>query len=209
MATRFRCSGASAIRVGSRLTVSGTWRVEGERGPHTRYFRQPAQTLSPSAAGNLGPFPCTAPRNAISAISEGRSAQRQVQTYRNPPASAPLPFIAPRMWRERKEHSMPRQKSLVTVIRDMVQQEVRSAVQSLFSTVSPTKPAPNRRRRRRKTRGTWRPGGPGRPPKAVAEKMAQKKAAAAAPVSEAKNGRRRRRRRRGPGRPARSKTKAA
>src|SRR5207245_5033665 len=133
-----------------------------------RYFRQPAQTLSPSAAGNLGPFPCTAPRNAISAIGECRSAQRQVQTYNNPPASAPLPFIAPRMWRERKEHSMPRQKSLVTVIRDMVQQEVRSAVLSLLSTVSRRKRARNRRRRRRRPRGTWWHVGHVAAPKAVA-----------------------------------------
>jgi hypothetical protein len=84
---------------------------------------------------------------------------------------------------------MPRQRSLVTVIRDLVQQEVRSAINSLLSTVSPKARAKNGRRRR--TRGTWHPGGPGRPPKAVAEKMAQKKPAAATPVV----GRRRRRRR--------------
>ncbi len=93
---------------------------------------------------------------------------------------------------------MPRQQSLATVIRDMVQQEVGSAIQSLLGSVSTGKNAKNgRRRRRRKGRGKWRPGGPGRPPKAVAERMAQK------PV------RRRRRRRRGPGRAAGSKTKAA
>ncbi len=58
---------------------------------------------------------------------------------------------------------MPRQRSLVTVIRDMVQQEVRSAIRSLLSTVSTEKPkAKNGRRRKR--RGKWRPGGPGRPP---------------------------------------------
>ena len=75
---------------------------------------------------------------------------------------------------------MPRQRSLVTVIRDMVQQEVRSAIQSLLGSISmPTTKPKSGRRRRRRTRGTWRPGGPGRPPKAVAEKMAQKKAAAA------------------------------
>lgn len=103
---------------------------------------------------------------------------------------------------------MPRQRSLVTVIRDMVQQEVRSAIQSLLGSISmpPTKPKNGRRRRR--TRGTWRPGGPGRPPKAVAEKMAQKKAAAATPGSKTKTIHRRRRRR-GPGRPAGSKKKAA
>src|SRR5438094_6583914 len=100
---------------------------------------------------------------------------------------------------------MPRQRSLVTVIRDMVQQEVRSAIQSLLGGISSTKPkAKNGRRRRRKARGKWRPGGPGRPPKAVAEKMAHTKVPT--PVApKAKTVRRRRRRRRGPG----SKTKAA
>ena len=103
---------------------------------------------------------------------------------------------------------MPRQRSLVTVIRDLVQEEARSAIQSLLGSVSTRKRAKNgRRRRRRKTRGKWRPGGPGRPPKAVAEKMAQKKAAPVSP--KPKTGRRRRRRRRGPGRPAGSKKKAA
>src|SRR2546425_8614518 len=105
---------------------------------------------------------------------------------------------------------MPRQRSLVTVIRDMVHQEVGSAIQSLLGSVSGTKPkAKNGRRRRRKARGKWRPGGPGRPPKAVAEKMARRKAAAATSGPKVKTTRRRRRRRRGPGRPAGSKTKAA
>ena len=82
---------------------------------------------------------------------------------------------------------MPRQRSLITVIRDMVQQEVRSAIQSLFGGIaaSKTRAKNGRRRRRRRTRGTWRPGGPGRPPKAVAEKMAHKKAAAATSGSRA------------------------
>ncbi len=106
---------------------------------------------------------------------------------------------------------MPRQKSLVTVIRDMVQQEVGSAIQSLLGGVSGTKPkTTNGRRRRRKARGKWRPGGPGRPPKAVAEKMARGKKAMVTPAApKAKSVRRRRRRRRGPGRPPGSKTKAA
>ena len=105
---------------------------------------------------------------------------------------------------------MPRQRSLVTVIRDMVQQEVGSAIQSLFGSISTGKTRlKNGRRRRRKARGKWRPGGPGRPPKAVAEKMAQKKGAATPVAPKAKNGRRRRRRRRGPGRPPGSKKKAA
>ncbi len=59
---------------------------------------------------------------------------------------------------------MPRQRSLVTVIRDMVQQEVQSAIQSLLGTVSSNKPkVKNGRRRRRKARGKWRPGGPAEP----------------------------------------------
>ena len=101
---------------------------------------------------------------------------------------------------------MPRRKSLVTVIRKLVGEEVGDAIHSLLGSVSSTKPkAKNgRRRRRRKARGKWRPGGPGRPPKAVAEKMAQK---AVAP--KAKTVRRRRRGRRGPGRPPGSKKKAA
>src|SRR6266446_2400454 len=99
---------------------------------------------------------------------------------------------------------MRRQKSLVTVIRDLVQEEVRSAIQSLLGSVSSNKPKARNGRRRRRARGKWRPGGPGRPPKAVAEKMAQK---AVAP--KAKTVRRRRRRRRGPGRPPGSKKKAA
>src|SRR2546422_5371800 len=105
---------------------------------------------------------------------------------------------------------MPRQRSLVTVIRDLVQQEVHSAIQSVLGTVSTGKAKPkNGRHRRRKARGKWRPGGPGRPPKAVAEKMAQAKKVAAPVPPKAKNGRRRRRRRRGPGRPSGSKKKAA
>src|SRR3989449_1019566 len=101
---------------------------------------------------------------------------------------------------------MRRQKSLVTVIRDLVQEEVRSAIQSLLGSVSSNKPKARNGRRRRRARGKWRPGGPGRPPKAVAAKMAHTKKAVVTPVaSKAKNGRRRRRHRRGPG----SKTKAA
>src|SRR5436309_16113221 len=97
---------------------------------------------------------------------------------------------------------MPRQRSLVTVIRDMVQREVGSAIQSLLGSVSTqkAKATNGRRRRRRKARGKWRPGGPGRPPKVVAEKMAHAKKAGAMPVSpKAQTVRRRRRRRRRPG----------
>jgi hypothetical protein len=60
---------------------------------------------------------------------------------------------------------MPRQKSLMTVIAALVREEVSSAVGSLLGTAKPK--AKNGRRKRR---GKWRPGGPGRPPKAVAEK---------------------------------------
>lgn len=102
---------------------------------------------------------------------------------------------------------MPKQRSLVTVIRDLVQHEVRSAIQSVLGTVSTRKKATNGRRRR--VRGKWRPGGPGRPPKAVAEKMARKKGAAATSASKPKAVRRRRRRRRGPGRSAESKKRTA
>ena len=103
---------------------------------------------------------------------------------------------------------MPRQRSLITVIHDLVQQEVRSAIQSLLGGISTGTAKPkekNGRRRRRKARGKWRPGGPGRPPKAVAEKMAHTKKVAAPIPPKTKTVHRRRRRRRGPG----SKTKAA
>ena len=107
---------------------------------------------------------------------------------------------------------MPRQRSLVTVIRDMVQREVGSAIQSLLGSISTgkRKATNGRRRRRRKARGKWRPGGPGRPPKAVAEKMAHTKKAVVTPAApKAKTVRRRRGRRRGSGRPPGSKKKAA
>ena len=104
---------------------------------------------------------------------------------------------------------MPRQRSLVTVIQNLVQREVSSAIRSLLGSVSSNKPKAKNGRRRRKGRGKWRPGGPGRPPKAVAEKAAQRRGAAATSGSKAKTVRRRRRRRRGPGRPPGSKKKAA
>jgi len=107
---------------------------------------------------------------------------------------------------------MPRQRSLITVIHDLVQQEVRSAIQSLLGGISTGTAKPkekNGRRRRRKARGKWRPGGASRPPKAVAEKMAHTKKVAAPIPPKTKTVHRRRRRRRGPGRPAWSKKKAA
>jgi hypothetical protein len=51
---------------------------------------------------------------------------------------------------------MPRRKSLVTVIRERVQEEVRQAMAGLFAVLAPKKPAKNGRRRRRRR--------PGRPP---------------------------------------------
>src|SRR2546427_366089 len=45
---------------------------------------------------------------------------------------------------------MPRQRSLVTVIRDMVQQEVQSAIHSLLGSVASTKPKTRNGRRRKR-----------------------------------------------------------
>jgi len=56
---------------------------------------------------------------------------------------------------------MPRQKSLVTAIQEIVRREVGDLLSSLLGS------APKAKRRR----GKWRPGGPGRPPKAVAARM--------------------------------------
>jgi hypothetical protein len=47
----------------------------------------------------------------------------------------------------------------MTIIRDLVQQEVRSAMQALLGSVSTAKPAKNGRRRRRHRRGPGRPPG--------------------------------------------------
>jgi hypothetical protein len=66
---------------------------------------------------------------------------------------------------------MPRQKSLVTVIRDLVRQEIGNAISGLLGTGGKTK---TRRRRRRGKRGPGRPPGSknkrrrGRPPKSAA-----------------------------------------
>jgi len=51
---------------------------------------------------------------------------------------------------------MPRRKSLITVIRELVQEEVRKAMAGLLGVFAPKKPPKNGRRRRRR--------GPGRPP---------------------------------------------
>src|SRR5437870_10112346 len=124
----------------------------------------------------------------------------------NPPIPVVLKLSATFVYlSSREEDGMPRQKSLLTIIRDLVQEEVGNAIRSFVGTVSAKKPSKNGRRRRRGTRRTWRPGGPGRPPKAVAERMARKKAAR----SSSKAKKVRRRERRGARRPAGSKTKAA
>jgi hypothetical protein len=54
---------------------------------------------------------------------------------------------------------MPRQKSLMTVIRALVQQEVRAAIRSLLGSVPTATRAKNGRRRRRRRRGPGRPRG--------------------------------------------------
>ena len=51
---------------------------------------------------------------------------------------------------------MPQRKSLVTVIRELVQEEVGKAMAGFLGAFGPKKPAKNGRRRRRR--------GPGRPP---------------------------------------------
>ena len=60
---------------------------------------------------------------------------------------------------------MPRQKSLVTAIREIVRREVRDAIASMFGST------PKAKRRG----GKWRPGGPGRPPAKIAARRARKK----------------------------------
>ena len=55
---------------------------------------------------------------------------------------------------------MPRRKGLVTVIRDLVREEVQEAVQGLLGAVGgPKKKVANGRRRRRRRRGSGRPPG--------------------------------------------------
>jgi hypothetical protein len=66
---------------------------------------------------------------------------------------------------------MPRHKNIVTVIREMVRDEVNAAVAGLLGA---TKTQAKTRRRRRRG-GKWRPGGPGRPPLAAKAARARKK----------------------------------
>ena len=49
---------------------------------------------------------------------------------------------------------MPRRKGLLTVIRDIVQQQVQEAIHGLLASASPKRKAKNGRRRRRKAQGT-------------------------------------------------------
>jgi hypothetical protein len=68
---------------------------------------------------------------------------------------------------------MPRPTNLLTLIRDLVRTEVTQAVDNFFGNLMRTPATKGKNgRRRKKARGKWRPGGPGRPPKAVAVKMA-------------------------------------
>jgi len=53
---------------------------------------------------------------------------------------------------------MSRQKSIITVIRELVQTEVRSAMASLFGSLT-SKKAPKNGRRRRRRRGPGQPPG--------------------------------------------------
>ena len=61
---------------------------------------------------------------------------------------------------------MARRKSLVTMIEDLVREQVEAAFASMLGT---------RAKSKRRARGMWRPGGPGRPPKAVAARRARRK----------------------------------
>jgi hypothetical protein len=54
---------------------------------------------------------------------------------------------------------MPRHKSLLTVIRELVQQEVHAAMQSLLGSYSTPTRARNGRRYRKRRRGPGRPRG--------------------------------------------------
>jgi hypothetical protein len=54
---------------------------------------------------------------------------------------------------------MPRRKSIITVIRELVQTEVRSAMAGLFGSLTSKKAPKNGRRRRRRRRGPGRPSG--------------------------------------------------
>jgi hypothetical protein len=59
---------------------------------------------------------------------------------------------------------MARPTSFLTLIQNLVREQVEDAIHALLGTAGSKKKAKNGRRRRRKARGKWRPGGPGRPP---------------------------------------------
>jgi hypothetical protein len=59
--------------------------------------------------------------------------------------------------RASREVGMPRQKSLITVIRELVQEEVRHAMAGFLGALAPKKRVQNGRRRRRRRPG--RPSG--------------------------------------------------
>lgn len=54
-----------------------------------------------------------------------------------PTRSVELPLDGQHASAAGEEDSMPRRKSLLTIVRDLVQQEVRSAFQTLVGTISP------------------------------------------------------------------------
>jgi hypothetical protein len=60
---------------------------------------------------------------------------------------------------------MARKKSLVIMIRDLVREQVEGALASMLGAGATSK----------RRRGKWRPGGPGRPPKAVAARRRKKR----------------------------------
>jgi hypothetical protein len=62
---------------------------------------------------------------------------------------------------------MPRQKSIVTIIRDLVRTEIRNALSGLFGGLGVTSPGAKPKRRRRRRRKAGAPAGTkrrGRPP---------------------------------------------
>jgi hypothetical protein len=61
---------------------------------------------------------------------------------------------------------MPRPKTFVSYIRELVREELDAALSMMFGNTKPTR-----------RRGKWRPGGPGRQPKAVAARRRQQREA--------------------------------
>ena len=117
------------------------------------------------------------------------------------PIGCPLPFSLWRLSRGRDEGGrMPRRKTLVTAIREIVQDQVQDAIQGLLGAVGgPKKKPKNGRRSRRRGRGKWRPGGLGRPPGSKTRKRRGPGRPRKTEQTAPKVGTRRKRR--GPGRP--------